>query len=474
MRWFGWGKGEGLEEKVQVEPVGADVAVDDDEATRIALEQRSWGIFNAIPDDAFSRLVQQYMEKHDKVSRAPFRVEGRLHGSYNYAVIMNDGTSRLVVKIPQVGCKEYWDPRHAYIMRSEAHTLMYIKHKLPHFPCPELLAKDETFDNVIGAPYLMQSFLEGKSALQTWFEGVLDEDGFGSVFEANNPPDELEAKRVTFLSSLATTMAELRHLEFDTIGMLYLEDESDPESVYVGPHYDFFQVRPLWRKYYSRPVFKSSDAYYRSRHVECSKKNKAGPDFMRARILVCAPFDSSKKRHDDTQETFTLSLDDLNLQNILVNAAGEVTGILDWDQVTVTPRCVGFSTVPVFLQEDFRLAYSPPMRAETFPWNLTKYRKVYAAAMKKACHDCEEVAQYCEKSALYMAVQNMMYQADTVSKILQYGLMKKLMLEIPELRSVNINDFGRILCGESGGVFWLDACEIWVKGIREVLDPNAK
>jgi hypothetical protein len=62
---------------------------------------------------------------------------------------MSDGPSKLIVKIPQVGCKEHWNPRHAHIMRSEARTLICIKHKLPQVPCPEMLAKDEMFDNMM-------------------------------------------------------------------------------------------------------------------------------------------------------------------------------------------------------------------------------------------------------------------------------------------------------------------------------------
>jgi hypothetical protein len=53
-----------------------------------------------------------------------------------------------------------------------------------------------------------------------------------------------------------------------------------------------------------------------------------------------------------------------------------------------------------------------------FPWNLVKYRKVDTAGLKKACSDREEAAQYCEKSALYMAVHNIVYRGDTVLKSL--------------------------------------------------------
>jgi hypothetical protein len=59
----------------------------------------------------------------------------------------------------------------------------------------------------------MQSFLEGKPTYTTWFEDLADTDGDADKFETNDPLDQLEAKHVTFPSSLAMTMAELRHLQ---------------------------------------------------------------------------------------------------------------------------------------------------------------------------------------------------------------------------------------------------------------------
>jgi hypothetical protein len=77
-------------------------------------------------------------------------------------------------------------------------------------------------------------------------------------------------------------------------------------------HNDFIEVMPLWREYYLRPAFRSSDAFYESRHMKPCGKGTAGPDFRRARILVSAPFDASKTRHSDDRGTFP-----------------------DWDQVTL-------------------------------------------------------------------------------------------------------------------------------------------
>ncbi|OAG00783.1 uncharacterized protein CC84DRAFT_245768 [Paraphaeosphaeria sporulosa] len=301
-----------IEEQVQDEPVANEPPMDiDDGSAEEELDEkqrgkqdqeRNWAPFMAITDEVFSYLVHLHMEMQGKVSITPFRVEHRLHGSYNYAVILGDGTSKLVVKIPVVGTKGHWDPGQASIMRSEAHTLMYIKHKLPRLPCPELLAKDETFDNAIGGPYLMQSFLEGMPPQYFWYEGLTVHDGdLVDREDNNNPPEELETKRITFPSSLATDMAELRHLEFDLIGMLYLEDETNPGSFYIGPHYDFVGI--LKRVYYKRQVSKSSAAFYIRQHKRQCGEDTEGADFIRVEVLKATPFVASKKRQTEDQET---------------------------------------------------------------------------------------------------------------------------------------------------------------------------
>lgn len=88
--------------------------------------------------------------------------------------MLSNETHTLAVKISVTGIKERWKPGHAKIMQSEADTMACIKQRLPHFPSPDVFALDLTFENEIGAPFMVISFLEGKASNKMWVEQ--DED----------------------------------------------------------------------------------------------------------------------------------------------------------------------------------------------------------------------------------------------------------------------------------------------------------
>ncbi|KAL5378175.1 hypothetical protein DPSP01_009286 [Paraphaeosphaeria sporulosa] len=80
--------------------------------------------------------------------------------------------------------------------------------------------------------------------------------------------------------------------------------------------------------------------------------------------------------------------------------------------------------------------------------------------MKKACSDCEEAAQYCEKSAMYMPIHNVMYgdygwEQDRVG-----ALMRKLMLEIPELRTAKLESLRAHIYRDYNGDYIMDVYNI--------------
>jgi hypothetical protein len=69
---------------------------------------------------------------------------------------------------------------------------------------------------------------------------------------------------------------------------------------------------------------------------------------------------------------FFLSHPDFGYQNILVDAEGNVTGIIDWDDVTVGPRQSAFARYPSWITRDWDpLMYSyreaPEVNLTNFP-----------------------------------------------------------------------------------------------------------
>jgi hypothetical protein len=132
--------------------------------------------------------------------------------------------------------------------------------------------------------------------------------------------------------------------------------------------------------------------------------------------------------HGPVDETFTLHHNDLDLQNILVDDEGKVTGIIDWDNAIAAPRCIDATAVPMFLRNDWFPNYTfglqvPPCMA----WNYQHYREIYAAAMIEA--GTVDDAKFTLKSGLYQAAVAVVTAGGD-----EEDLLPKLLREIPHCR----------------------------------------
>jgi hypothetical protein len=430
--------------------------------------QLVWGPILEIPDENFVSLLSRLLELNpdDPFADTP-KVEKRTEGSYNHVVILTYNITKYVVKVPMVGIEDRWHPGHAEIMRSEAHTMMYIKKKLPNFPIPIVHFYDVTFDNEIGAPFHVLSFIEGKSSGEMWFE--MDEDDEFDFVNADCPSKEREQLRVTFLKSLAKHMADLRHLEFDGIGMLRFEND-DPETVDIGPYHGWipYNLEATLRRYYERPVYNNAaDSYAErlaSKFGKDSNNRTTGMQMILEHLYQSQPF-SASTNNEDEHETFVLHHNDLDFQNVFVNDDGEVTGILDWDGVSTVPRCVGYSTVPIFLYADWEYNYKVPEAAIHSPWTLTKYRRIYANAMKQACGGLDTDAKYTEKSAMYGVIHDLLFGDHPTTYMRAEDFIQKLLCEIPLLRRVeDIESFATAI-----GNGWEEPNEILKEMVPRIL-----
>ena len=127
-------------------------------------------------------------------------------------------------------------------------------------------------------------------------------------------------------------------------------------------------------------------------------------------------------------ETFVLQHEDLDLQNILTDAEGNVTGIIDWDGYLAMPRCVGHAAVPNFLRRDWfpgTVTRRPHMSFQT-----EYYREVYAAAMVKAGNPD---AIYTLKSPIYQAAFAALYEGGSCSDFVEKFLrsIPKFLASVP-------------------------------------------
>jgi hypothetical protein len=259
--------------------------------------------------------------------------------------------------------------------------------------------------------------LPGKSACDLWHDE-----------HCQMPTPETEQMRLNCLQSLARHMTELVKLRFDQIGMPMfnpqaedfenfddIEEERLPVSKYfVWPFYDSFCS-------IKRGPFASTQAYVNNAihkydgvgHHQPPSADDGTSKFFD--IVLSHPV-----FHSSPTDTFALRHSDLDLQNILIDEEGNVTGILDWDGSLAMPRCVGHASVPAFLDLDFypnALVNSPFLC-----WRAGYYREIYAAALADAGNPDVEFTM---KSHIYQAVFAALYEGGD-----KEDLMARLVKEI--------------------------------------------
>ncbi|KAL9094633.1 MAG: hypothetical protein Q9165_003193 [Trypethelium subeluteriae] len=162
-------------------------------------------------------------------------------------------------------------------------------------------------------------------------------------------------------------------------------------------------------------------------------------------------------------EQFFVSPPDNNLQNILADERGNITGFIDWDSIESLPAYLSWAGQPIFLRADWMEEYDWPVVSgqSNSPTELAHYRKQYARYLAEACGgtDCR-ITGFTEKSAMFQALWDSFgtgHHEETARKFLEvllprvdmYGHMSRL------------------------GVDWLDGEEAWIhKEVEALFAPN--
>ena len=79
------------------------------------------------------------------------------------------------------------------------------------------------------------------------------------------------------------------------------------------------------------------------------------------------------------RETFVMVPPDFDSQNIMIDERGNLTGIIDWDNVRTEPSFLGYSRFPGWITRDWDpLMYNyPETKRENSPEELKRYRSRY-------------------------------------------------------------------------------------------------
>ena len=393
------------------------------------LERCQWDIITKVDHSAIEEIVRKAVHRQGHRNPA-VHIYDTAQGTYHSVIKVKSLSSvskklmGWVVKIPGHGTPDRWTKEDEHMLKREAETLELLSEHTK-LPSPEVIGYSATLDNEYGFPYIVMEELPGKSATELWYED-----------HGETPSLETEQKRLVFLRSLARHMTELNNLSFKQIGIPmdpFIEtgnfDDIDPDQLpvskyYVWPFRDSFDV-------VERGPFTSTQMYIKNSRDEdevpsvdddnltYSKCQKIGLYKILDMVLAHPVFTSTPS------DTFALRHSDLDTQNILVDDAGNITGILDWDGSLAMPRCVGHSAVPHFLERDF---YPDAADKSLFlSWRAGHYRNLYAAALVEAGNPD---AQFTTKSHMYQALFSSLYEG-TVN---YHDVLIRLLREIPGLQ----------------------------------------
>ncbi|KAF4464024.1 hypothetical protein FALBO_9130 [Fusarium albosuccineum] len=330
-------------------------------------------------------------------------VAERITGTFNINHIIQLDSFRLVIRTPATGWGENFTPEAKMAIESHAATLKFVEKKTT-IPAPKLYKYDVTFENEIKAPYICMSWLPGQTADKNWW----------------NQSRRAEEAHHRTLETLAGFMAQLSPHTFDKIGSLY---EDADGNFTVGPGV-IGQVGPA-----GLPVVKKFGPFTKGRDFldydyvvppPEESKEPAATDEVMPLIIPLVPFQS-------VSEGFVLPKPDNDLQNILVDHLGNVTGILDWDNAVISPRCIGNCSYPGWLWRDFDpLLYNYlGDEKENSPEQLSQYRNFYNEKLGDALQrnsDWEWNEKSHIREAIWLAATDYTSRNEIVKKLMEEAL----------------------------------------------------
>jgi hypothetical protein len=432
------------------------------------IDRAQWEVLYAINKEVFKKLLVDSLST--PVRKRTVRFRGSTTGGYHFVVFMDafvskDKTDDYVIKVPGHGTRGRWGPEDEYMLTREAEALLHLSSST-NLPVPKVISYSATVDNEVGFPYIIMTRLPGQSADKIWFDQPYDPDT--AYQHADFPTVGTEKKRVNFLRSLAEVMTQLQDVQFDSIGLPAPQHDVSPfpplllssDKTYVWPYADA-------HKFEEREPSTSTQDYVRTGLVY---HNVPQPDedgmFTTAQLEILGAHKIIKMIfahpvfHSDPGETFVLQHSDLDLQNILTDENGNITGIIDWDGSMAMPHCVGHAAVPNFLRRDWFPNSDALLRRPHMSFQLDHYREVYAAAM---VHAGNPDAKYTTKSAIYLAALAAIYEGGSINDIVE-----KILGVVPCLR-LDAGEFCEKLGANDN---WKAAEQVLEKEVHKLLEPQ--
>ena len=441
------------------------------------LTRADWEPLREIPHTNFHQILEQHVLGSPEANEDNFVFVDEIEGGYNfvriYTILSSEKAGTYVIKVPSVGTAARWQEQDAAMLRSEFGTIKLIRERT-QCPVPEVIAYNDTLFNALGAPFILMKACLGVKAADVWYDRL--DDGDDDFENADLPSEDCYNKRKTFLASLARAMAELRSLQFDKIGILNFDQLDADGNPTVGPSWHW-QINSdtlpedldTDQALREQPVFDSSQDLFLSGLRDKWVYDDLEPGRVTATYhILNALFRTSTFADSigarDHKDTFVLRHDDLDFQNIFCDPeTGEVTGIIDWERTSTVPRCIGYTSLPIFLLHDWFPDYSL-YSATHPPYSLDSYRDIYAAAMIQAT-GVQGDGKYTSKSAMYQAAYAAFYGSPAGGSIRHF--VRSVLRTVPALCRVDIDEYLDWL-GEN----WATAGEFICNKLPEIAAPS--
>jgi hypothetical protein len=220
----------------------------------------------------------------------------------------------------------------------------------------------------MGRSFTLLSYLPGERLFEKWFDDTW----------------ATEEKRLRILTQIAESMAELGKLRFKEVRGLLFDPSGD--SFKIGPTYERRNKHAESSEVVSYGPWRTYHHYQRDREGQMSHEINYPGKFYRKLILMASRSIPDFMYGDGTY----LAHPDFNLQNILVDDEGNVTGIIDWDDTWTRSRSTGYASFPMWLTQDWHPAgyawnaWSDPSLDDLRPFqsrpdDLRRWRKHYSA-----------------------------------------------------------------------------------------------
>ncbi|KAI6093234.1 hypothetical protein F4821DRAFT_222486 [Hypoxylon rubiginosum] len=367
-----------------------------------------------------SRIDRQYNGKEPIVAEAIF-------GSYHmlFPLHFSDGVS-WIVKIPHNGTKEKWDDLSANALLSEANTMCLLR-RLTTIPLPEVFHLSSTTDNRLRCPYIMMSFVAGKSLYDVWFGHRL----------GNAKPEDVMKHRLKALSGIAEAMVQLGIFSFNQGGSMTFDAFGKFSGIGPARSLDHKAMLDRWFVhndpsddpiYVEDDVANGTKSYYLrplARHPE----EKGFPHG----VWVLLHWLVNEIEEPENSKPFVLAHPNFDIQNFIVAEDGQLLSIIDWDGVAAVPRSVGNLRYPSWLTRDWdpaMYAYSESMDAGVEPegvWEdspnvLADYRLLYRQIMSRilgGTYDQRETRMSLITENLAIACHDPRCRNDILTKMIQ-------------------------------------------------------